>query len=461
MAIVNNKKYYFSNYVIFQKLNSEEYVLIHSYLNNIDIIDEFNFKQLLKIINNQNVQNFDEKVLDELIQKGYLVEDPIEDKKRFLMIAEKLDKNKKSKQLAYILIPTYNCNFSCPYCFEGNLTRSSNNVLMNREMVDIIFNIIAKDKSEGRSVSLSLFGGEPLLKENIAINEYIFEKAKQQKLKISVITNGYDLDYYISYIKKNIFSDLQITLDGDQEQHNRNKFTKSDNDTFSKILNNIALILKTKTKLKINIRINVNRDNIISLKPLYQIFENYGFLKDKRFSFYTKSVSEYIGRKDKELSDMDIVHEVSFFNDAIKNMETNSQYAFIIKEMNAVFDIKRKFGNFKIKYCGATGNNRLIDPYGDVYSCLEEVGKKDRRVGFIDKENKLIVNTPLMGEWLNRDVRSIEECSNCEYALICGGGCGIAAYRNSNSLQKPWCSQNKEIAKEVICEITNRLSKNI
>lgn len=461
MAMVKNKKYYLSKYVIFQKINNKEYVLIHSYLNNIDIIDEYDAEKLLKIINNQNIEDLDEKILDELIQKGYLVEDLQEDKKRFLMVAEKLDKNIKNQHLSYMLIPSYNCNFSCPYCFEGNLTRCSNNALMSKEMVDIIFDIIDKDKAEGYSISLSLFGGEPLLKENITINKYIFEKAKKRKFKISVITNGYDLEYYITYIKKNVFSDLQITLDGDREQHNKNKFTKYDKDTFNKILNNIDLILKTRTKTKMNIRINTNKENITSLQSLYQIFENYGFLKDKRFSFYTKSVNECVGRKRKELSDMDIVHEISFFNDVLENMKTNSQYSFIIKEMGAVFDLKRKFGNFKVRYCGATGNNKIIDPYGDVYSCLEEVGKQDRRVGFIDKENKLICSTPLMNEWLHRKVQNIEECSNCEYALICGSGCGMAAYRHSKSLQKPWCGQNKEIAKEVICEITNRLNRQI
>ena len=457
MATVNNKEYYLSDYVIFQKINDKnEYVLIHSYLNNIDIVEEEIAAKILKIKNDEPVDEIDEKIFNELVEKGYLVNDKSEDKNRFEMVAKKLSEN-KNKYRSYILILTYNCNFSCPYCFEGKLTRN-NNILMDEKMVDIIFDIIDKDKDSGYNISLSLFGGEPLLKENLDINRYIFKKAKQRGLKISVITNGYDLDHYISYIKNNIFSDFQITLDGNKEKHNKNKFTKDDKNTFDKILDNIDMILKTKTKSKITVRINTNKDNISSLNELKQIFDSREFSKDKRFSFYTKSVDECVFRKDKELSDLDIVNQVSFFEDKLKNMRTNSQYSFIIQEIDAIFDSKRKFGNYKIRFCGATGNNKLIDPYGDIYSCLEEVGKKDRRVGFIDQEKRELKDAPLMEEWKNRTVKNMEECLKCEYALICGGGCAVAALRYTGSLKNHWCAKNKEIAKEVIKEKVSRLN---
>lgn len=398
----------------------------------------------------------DEKVFDELLQKCYLVENKAEDKERFCAVVKKLIE-KKNKHSTYNLIPSYSCSFSCPYCFEGVLTRKKNETTMSTCMVDTIFDIIAQERAEGYNVSLSLFGGEPLRKETLEINKYIFEKAKKYNLKISAITNGYDLDQYIQYISDDVFSDFQVTFDGAGKYHNKNKFTKEDKDTFNKLLNNIELIFKTKTTAAIRARINTNKENVGSLKELQQIFEERGFTKDKRFSFYTKSVDECSNRKNKELSDMDIVKQVKFFPDKTQNMCTNSQYYFIFQELEAIFSPKRKFGNFKTQFCGANGSNKLIDPYGDVYSCLEEVGKKERRVGFIDKENKKIVHTPLFEEWATRTVQNIPECSECSYALICGGGCGIAAFRNKGSIKSPWCGENKEIAQEVIYEITQKL----
>lgn len=456
MPKVNNKKCYFSDYVIFQKINKNNYILIHTYFNNIDIIEEDIAQQLLAIKAEQDVENMDTVVLDELLQKCYLVEDKTADKERCFAVVDKLAET-NNKHLTYTLIPSYACNFSCPYCFEGGVTRNRNNIIMDTKLVDIIFAIMEKEKMNGYSLSFSLFGGEPLRKENIEINRYIFKKAKEHNLKIAVITNGYDLDKYMAYIKNNIFSNFQITFDGTQEYHNKNKFTQNDKDTFSKLLNNIKLILKTRTKVQIQVRINTNKENLGSLKKLQNIFDKLNFTKDKRFSFYTKSVDECENRKHKETSDVDIVHKVKFSPNKVQNMYTNSQYSFIFKELNAVFSPKRKFGNFKIYFCGANGSNKLIDPLGDVYSCLEEVGKSSRKVGYVDQFNKKIIPTELAKEWAERTVRNIPECSECAYALICGGGCGVAAFKNKGALYMPWCGQNKEIAQEVICEIAKKI----
>jgi uncharacterized protein len=139
-------------------------------------------------------------------------------------------------------------------------------------------------------------------------------------------------------------------------------------------------------------------------------------------------------------------------------MKTNSHYSNIISEFEEMFDPKKKLGRYKVRYCGANENNRIIDALGDVYSCLEEVGKKSRRVGFLDTVNLKIIDTPLKKEWENRLVQNIKECSSCEYALMCGGGCGISALKYKMSLSEYWCADTKEIGKEVINEIVKGLA---
>ncbi|GHT60808.1 radical SAM/SPASM domain-containing protein [Endomicrobiia bacterium] len=457
MAIVNGKECYFSNYVIFEKVCNNVYVLIHSYLNNIDIVNEDVAKSLTKIKAGNNVDKLDEETFNQLLQKGYLVDDIDKDRERFFKIADKLAQM-KNKASSFIFIPSYDCNFSCPYCFEQELTRNKDNKPMSKETVYAIFKVIKKEKADGQYISLSMFGGEPLLKENITINEYIFNNAKKAKLKLDVITNGNDLEHYFKYIKDGVFSQFLITLDGGKEYHNKMKFTKDNKNTFDKILDNIASALSIPGKFSIAIRINTNKDNIDSLLTLKEAFETHGFLKDKRFYFYTKNVDECKCRKSKELSDVDIVHKIRFFDDNMKNMKTNSQFSHIISEFEEIFDTKKKIGRYKVKYCGANRNNQLIDPIGDVYSCLEEVGKKDRRVGFLDMQSSKIVDTPLRKEWRNRLVQNMKECSDCEYALMCGGGCGIAALKYRGSLNKSYCAEMKEIAKEAVYEIVKGLA---
>ncbi|GHT59654.1 radical SAM/SPASM domain-containing protein [Endomicrobiia bacterium] len=457
MAFVKGKECYFSNYVIFEEVCNNEYVLIHSYLNNIDIINEDVAKSLIKIKAGNNVDILEEETFNQLFQKGYLVDDIDKDRERFFKIADKLAQM-KNKATSFIFIPSYDCNFSCPYCFEHELTRNKDNKTMSKETVDAIFEVIKKQKADDQYISLSMFGGEPLLKENIAINEYIFNNAKQTKLKLDVITNGYDLEHYFKFFKDGVFSNIQITLDGGKEYHNNMKYAKDNKNTFDKIIHNIASVLSIPGKFSIAIRINTNKDNIDSLLSLKETFETHGFLKDKRFNFYTKNVDECKCRKSKELSDVDIVHKIRFFDDNMKNMKTNSQFSHIISEFEEIFDPKKKLGRYKVKYCGANENNQLIDPLGDVYSCLEEVGKKDRRVGFLDMQNNKIVDTPLRKVWQNRLVQNIKECSVCKLSFICSGGCSIAALKYNGSLNKSYCAEINEICKEVIYEIVKGLT---
>ena len=51
---------------------------------------------------------------------------------------------------------------------------------------------------------------------------------------------------------------IQITLDGLKETHNKIKFTKNENDTFSRTIKNIDLLASSATEIRISIRVNYN-----------------------------------------------------------------------------------------------------------------------------------------------------------------------------------------------------------
>ncbi|MBR5910192.1 MAG: 4Fe-4S cluster-binding domain-containing protein, partial [Schwartzia sp.] len=97
-----------------------------------------------------------------------------------------------------VILPTYDCNFRCPYCFERHrLTRGQEWLghEMKPEMVEAVFAALQKQRDKGHKIDgVSLYGGEPLLKENKETVRNICEHAKAMGLGISGITNGYDLD---------------------------------------------------------------------------------------------------------------------------------------------------------------------------------------------------------------------------------------------------------------------------
>ena len=139
-----------------------------------------------------------------------------------------------------VILPTYDCNFRCPYCFE---------------------------RDQGYKVGdCTLYGGEPLLKENMATVRNICEHAKAMGLSLSAITNGYDLDAFIGLLEEFGFERLQITVDGVGRLNDRRRLHRDGVPTYDRILQNVALALEH--GVDISLRVNVNGDNIGGIKAL-------------------------------------------------------------------------------------------------------------------------------------------------------------------------------------------------
>lgn len=105
-----------------------------------DVENLFNKKQCLSLQNN-----------------GFIIEDDFDELKSLEYIYKKNFFD--SSELTLILTPTFECNFSCPYCFEApqRKTKTSKNYF------DVLKKYAYKNFKNYRHVELSLFGGEPLL----------------------------------------------------------------------------------------------------------------------------------------------------------------------------------------------------------------------------------------------------------------------------------------------------------
>jgi uncharacterized protein len=91
-------------------------------------------------------------------------------------------------------------------------------------------------------------------------------------------------------------------------------------------------------------------------------------------------------------------------------------------------------------HCAAHTNfSYVIDPFGDVYKCVNEVGLKDYKVGSISKDGFFSDITSTYYRWLCRDPLSFKECQNCKLLPICGGGCAAYAFRKYGTYDKGYC----------------------
>ena len=98
-----------------------------------------------------------------------------------------------SSIIGLIILPTYDCNFRCPYCFEQHCLNRGQDWLsqtMSDEIIEAIFSALKNYKDRGYDVDHCIFyGSEPLLAKNLPVVRKIAEHCRELNLNMSVIAN--------------------------------------------------------------------------------------------------------------------------------------------------------------------------------------------------------------------------------------------------------------------------------
>lgn len=143
-----------------------------------------------------------------------------------------------SNQLSLTILPTEQCNFRCPYCYED----LKNNHL-TKEKEDIIIKYIGKNIKNYSKVNIAWFGGEPLLKKDsiTRISQKVLEICQKNKKIYSsnIITNGYylNLETFKEMLNNRILQ-FQITIDGPKKFHDKMKFSFNGKGSFDHVMQN-------------------------------------------------------------------------------------------------------------------------------------------------------------------------------------------------------------------------------
>lgn len=415
-----------SSYVIPIKLEkgNGKYILIHGYTGAIDIVNE---SVVLKLKDN-NVNDFSENTLQALRERGYITsktkEEEIEYVKR---IAKALHCKASKLYKTFTIIVTYNCNFRCPYCFEGREKKDSIfQLAMTPNMVDKAFNAMEKiePNKQLRCKTIELYGGEPLLKQNKGIVEYIVNKGYEKGYKFRVITNGYDLDYFIDLLSSELIEGIQITIDGTKDYHNQRRVHYLYGKTFDKIVSNVQKALEK--EIKVDIRVNNDTQNIADFSLLRNYFESAGFFSFNSFRMYSTLLWDSDSISIEEKQKLDFLSSQKYIQKH-KEMGTLA----MCKDNGIFYQIYQSLhkGNpilFRDVFCSSQIGGYVFDPLGDIYPCWEIVGNKKFRIGTYQDDN-LEWDNESLEEWRSYDITSNSICKTCKYALYCGGGCVVHA----------------------------------
>ena len=356
-----------------------------------------------------------------------------------------------------VILPTYNCNCRCPYCFESHRLSRGEEWLkagMKPEMVDAVFSALKKQREKGRIIEgCTLYGGEPFLKENKETVRNICEHAKAMGLKLNAVTNGYDLDHYIDLLKEYEFKKLQITVDGVGSTNDRRRLHRDGVPTYEKIMANIILALES--GISISLRVNVNAGNIKGIRELIGDIERRGLNNHEKFSYYFKAVSEDLSSPDHVTEEMVMEELLRTGMPVMEAFEKQSMYSMqysIIKELVK----KESLPGYSTAYCGSEKGMAVIAPDGKVYPCWDFVGMDEYAVGHTDIGTGSFVYYFNRSKWKLRTSDKMEPCRTCPYIFVCRGGCASEAKKEHGSCFRENCSEKKEIFGFVASRVAGR-----
>lgn len=351
----------------------------------------------------------------------------------------------KGQSASYVLVPSYFCNFRCPYCFEEEVQQKRKEEFavnhMTPDTVSAVFTAI-QELEEGKNIesrSFTLYGGEPLLPSNRKCIEAILDNPffKEKGGSIGAITNGYTLEHYEDLLGPDKIATLQITMDGPAEIHNRYRILKNGGKTFDTIVRNITLALEK--GVVVNLRCNIDDNNVGRIDELEAVITGNRWDTYSNFSAYS---SEIYGDFPGGISNYTLACKTEHLNVISSPLEKMKET--LTKELSGS-DFTYIPPSAPV-YCSASTSMTVFDPFGDIYPCWEAAGTEELKVGTVDlKSGTPTIDSDKLKDWLSRSIATSTPCRECSVALFCGGGCGFKSLKKSGSIHKGFCNETRKL----------------
>lgn len=188
-----------------------------------------------------------------------------------------------------ILQVTQDCNLRCEYCFyvnEAYLGRKYSEKNMSFETAKKAIDFFLKNSIANKEVSISFYGGEPLLRMVLIEQcvEYVKKNLQDRKAAFSLTTNG----TLLTLDKAKFFSDnkfnIMISLDGAKENHNTHRVFPNGKGSFDVIIKNLESIKEHYPEFFKCIQFNCVVSPDSDYKSIREYVENSNLLKDSVFA---------------------------------------------------------------------------------------------------------------------------------------------------------------------------------
>ena len=316
------------------------------------------------------------------------------------LIASRLTEVSLNKNIPLIgtLELTYRCPLKCAHCYLPQ-TCGRVPVLAEKELSTDDWKRILRQTKKAGCLYIVFTGGEPLLRKDLA---QLCRYAADLNFSVQIFSTGFNLtEKLLRKLKDCSISSFEMSFYG--RKHIHNKIT-GDGNSFDMTLKAAKRVAASGIAVKF--KAPLMRSNFSEMAYIRTVCKKYGF----NYSFDPIIAPANDGNRQ-----------------ALKYRITKTQIKALLKDPKLDFlsDCGQEGGNKQEDFfCGAGKNVFGVNPYGEVYPCLQlpAVIGNLREKAFNEIWNKSI----WLKKWRELKVRDLKECSECKYLSFCNRCPGLS-----------------------------------
>jgi uncharacterized protein len=402
---------------------------------------------------------------DDLLGRQFLFADEEEEERSFAALCRRAEGEfQRQVPRHYTFIINAHCNFACAYCFEAAWDTAP--MTLTAPQVDAALRILDHDRARHDSLlDVEIFGGEPMLPGSRGVLDHLLRGVAARGGKTSVQSNGYFLADNLDFFRQHNLSigQIQITLDGPRETHDRRRMLKGGRPTFDRIVAGIDALLAEGLPIRLSIRINVDRGNVDCLEAMAAFYAAKGWTGDSRVTFVAAPVDDRCGvlRDTSALLRWDQLFARVFplsvdagggpFDLSVFKVASYFRHYFgVIRQSMQQGTPAQPLFIPKALYCEAAALKLFaFHPDGRIYPCPETVGRRELAIGTYWPA--FSIDRRKARPWKRQTVLTRPTCRACAISTLCGGGCVLYALMQKGTMSEPVCDNAREIL-ELYCD---------
>lgn len=312
------------------------------------------------------------------------------------------------------LILTQHCNLRCDYCFVGE----QSDKMMSEESGQKAINFLLESSGDLDSVSVTFFGGEPLLAfkliEKLVLHGERSALDKKKSIRWRMTTNGTLFnEKSLRFLQKYQVLYL-LSIDGDKITQDKHRQTKTSRSSYDMLNENFSLMKKYQPWM--GARVTLMPDTV------HLLLSNIKFLVQKGMNLFIIEPAEGVDWPEESKSTyIQQMKELAIFY-----LENKDHKDLRIDFFDQFLDSKKDSQTFT-RGCWAGKSSIAVAPNGNIYPCSKFIDPTSLYPAFIlgNVENGITENSKrqLMVQF---PVRS--ECYECSLVFKCSGGCPANNY---------------------------------